>query len=111
MGLKERALDVEVFSQQARDSKYYADLLITKIHFLEIADLVKDQQSRIEELELLNYAFEEGSAEWESDYKGCKWKLDKAVKALEYYANGGDWVGDEIDRGSVAKQVLSSGEG
>lgn len=74
---------------------------------IKAADLITAMEARIEELELLNYAFEEGSAEWESDYKSCKCKLDRAAKALEYYANGGDWVGGEVDRGDVAKQALT----
>lgn len=53
-------------------------------------------------------AIEEGSAEWENDYKQAMKKLEKCKGALQYYANGGDWINGEADQGTAAKAALAS---
>lgn len=51
---------------------------------------------------------EDGAREAAWNMRAQPQQIQGLKRALEYYANGGDWVGGEVDNGKVAKTALNS---
>lgn len=75
---------------------------VTKLTEELIKELTEREERLIEENAILK-----GSVECRHIERDINNRREaKFIKALKYYANGGDWVGGEVDQGKVAKHTL-----